>query len=65
MLGFLFTEKQLRKVIREELERFMETPREPPNSYSIKAETGAEIIMPNLVREAFDEGKITSVKDII
>lgn len=60
----ILSEKKLRKVIREEFERFMEAPQQS-NSYSIKSETGAEIIMPNPAKEAFDEGRVTSIKDII
>lgn len=60
----IIREKTLRRVLREEFERFMETPQET-SSYTIKAPTGAEIIMPNFVKERFDEGRVESIKDII
>lgn len=61
----ILSERKLRRVIREEFERLMEPPKQIPNSLSIKAESGAEIIMPNRVREMFDSGEVTSVRDIL
>lgn len=61
----ILSEAKLRKVIREELEQFMESPQEKPQVYSIKGANGGEIIMPNFVKEGFDEGKIKSIGDII
>ncbi len=61
----LLSEKQLRRVIREEFERFMELPEKPPDVISIKAETGADILLPNYIKDQLDEGKVESIKDII
>lgn len=60
----ILTEKTLRRIIREEFERFMEVPRMTDDTI-IESPTGAAIIMPNPVREAFDEGRITSIGDIL
>lgn len=61
----ILSEKQLRRVIREELEKFMEAPQQAPNVLSIKNPGGGEIIMPNYTRERFDAGEIKSIGDII
>lgn len=61
----ILSEQKLRKVIREELERFMEPPQEKPQTYSIKGANGGEIIMPNYNKEKFDAGQVKSLKDII
>ncbi len=61
----ILSEKKLRSVVRSEFERFMEVPRASPDVLSIKAETGAEIIMPNYVRERFDNKEVNSFADII
>ena len=58
-------ENWIRGIIRSELQAFMESPEKAPNSYSIKSAAGGEIIMPNFVREQFDSGNVTSIKDII
>ena len=58
-------ENWFRGIIRSELQAFMESPEKAPNSYSIKSITGGEIIMPNYVREQFDEGRVKSIGDII
>lgn len=61
----ILSERKLRRVIREEFERLMEPPQQAPSSLSVKAESGAEIIMPNPIRERFDEGQVISMKDIL
>lgn len=61
----ILTEKQLRRVIREEFERFMSPPEAPENIISMKSAAGGELILPNPVREKFDEGTVTSLKDIL
>lgn len=61
----ILSEAKLRKVIREELERFMEIPQEKPQVYSIKGVNGGELIMPNPTKEMFDTGQVKSLKDII
>ena len=58
-------ENWLKRIIREELNAFMELPQNKSDSYSIKSATGGEIIMPNYVREQFDEGRVKSIGDII
>lgn len=63
-MALIFTENQMRKVIREEFERLMSPP-ENPDVYSIKSVAGGEIIMPNPTKEKFDEGKINSIDDIL
>lgn len=61
----IISDKKFRRVLREELERFMDLPQKVPDSYSIKAENGAEIIMPNPTREKFDTNKVNSIGDIL
>ena len=51
----------------QQFKDILEISKEPPTEpiISIKSSTGGEIIMPNYIKEAFDTGKVTSVKDII
>lgn len=61
----LLFEGQLRRVIREELNKFMEAPQALPNSYTITSAAGGEIIMPNEIYEKFEAGVVKSFKDIL
>lgn len=60
-----FMENWLRRIIREELIAFTERPPTSTGSFNIVSEAGGELIMPNPIREQFDEGKVTSIKDIL
>lgn len=61
----ILSEKKLRSVIREEFELFMAQPQSSLSTYSITSSAGGEIIMPSPIKEAFDEGKIKSIGDIL
>ena len=61
----IFLEKWLRRIIKDELQQFMEAPQNAPQSYSVKSLAGGELIIPNPVRQAFDEGKVKSMGDIL
>lgn len=58
----LTSEKDLRRIIREELERGFGNV--PENVISMKSDAGGEIIMPNPIREQFDQGNVRSLADI-
>lgn len=60
----ILSEKKLRRVIREEFERFMEAPQPQPDATVLHAETGADVIFPNPIREMFDAGEVKSLADI-
>lgn len=61
----ILSEKKLRQILREEFERLMSPPQKTQDIVSMKSLAGGEIIMPNFVKERFDEGKIKSLADII
>ncbi|MDE2104793.1 MAG: hypothetical protein KGL39_46580 [Patescibacteria group bacterium] len=59
-------ENYFRRLIREELDLYFgQRPRQPETMEIHNNETGADLIMPNFIKEAFDEGKITSIGDIV
>lgn len=58
-----FIERWVRKIAKDEINRYYQAIPEP-SIQLYNEETGAEIIMPNPVREAFTDGRITSFKDI-
>lgn len=57
--------KIIRNWLKKEIISILEEIKTSPNIISIKSNEGGEIIIPNMVRQAFDEGKIKSIKDII
>lgn len=61
----VLSEKALRRIIREELERILAPTEENQHDIVVHSPTGADVIFPNAVREGFDNGEINSIGDII
>lgn len=59
-------ENWFRLIIRDELDLYFGQKPRTLDSYQVtNSETGAEIIMPNYIKEAFDQKKVTTVSDIL